>query len=67
MEVDLPHSNGLRVDHLGERGKVVAAGTVQLHSWKWWCLQKIHMDAGMARGATLYDASGAVVASAIFI
>ena len=68
MNVDLPHSNGPVVCELHlANGEVVAAGTVQLHDGSGVFSQKIHMDAGMARGATLYDASGAVVASAIFI
>jgi hypothetical protein len=48
-------------------GEVVAAGTVQLHDGSGEFSQSINMDAGMARGATLYDSSGVVVASAIFI
>jgi hypothetical protein len=68
MDVNLPHSNGPVVCQLHlANGDVVAAGTVQLHDGSGEFSQNIPMDAGMARGATLYDASGAVVASAIFI
>ena len=68
MNVDLPHSNGPVVCelHLAD-GQVVAAGTVQLHNGSGEFSQSIQMDAGKARGATLYDSSGVVVASAIFI
>jgi hypothetical protein len=68
MNVDLPDSNGPVVCELHlANGKVVAAGTVQLHDGNGEFSQSIHMDAGKARGATLYDSSGAVVASAIFV
>jgi hypothetical protein len=68
MNVDLPHSNGpVKCELHLANGEVVAAGTVQLHDGSGEFSQRIHMDAGMARGATLYDPSGAVVASAIFI
>jgi len=68
MNVDLPHSNGTVVCELHlANGDVVAAGTVQLHNGSGVFSQSIHMDAGKARGATLYDPSGDVVASAIFI
>lgn len=68
MNVNVPHFNGSVVCelHLGN-GEVVAAGTVQLHDGSGVFSQSIPMDAGKARGATLYDPSGAVVASAIFI
>jgi hypothetical protein len=48
-------------------GQIVAAGTVHLHDGSGVFSQSIQMDAGRVRGATLYDSSGAVVASAIFI
>jgi len=68
MNVDLPHSNGtVKCELHLANGEVVAAGTVQLHDGSGVFSQSIHMDAGEARGATLYDSSGAVVASAIFI
>jgi hypothetical protein len=68
MNVDLPHSNGpVKCELHLANGEVVAAGTVQLHDGSGEFSQSIHMDAGNARGATLYDPSGAVVASAIFI
>jgi hypothetical protein len=68
MNVDLPHSNGpVKCELHLANGEVVAAGTVQLHDGNGEFSQSIHMDAGKARGATLYDPSGAVVASAIFI
>jgi hypothetical protein len=68
MNVDLPHSNGaVKCELHLANGEVVAAGTVQLHDGSGEFSQSIHMDAGEARGATLYDPSGAVVASAIFI
>jgi hypothetical protein len=68
MNVDLPHSNGpVKCELHLANGEVVAAGTVQLHDGSGQFSQSIHMDAGNARGATLYSPSGAVVASAIFI
>jgi hypothetical protein len=68
MKVDLPHSDGpVRCELHLANGEVVAAGTVQLHDGSGEFSQSIHMDAGKARGATLYDPSGVVVASAIFI
>jgi hypothetical protein len=68
MNVDLPHSNGpVKCELHLANGEVVAAGTVQLHDGSGEFSQSIHMDAGKARGATLYDPSGVVVASAIFI
>jgi hypothetical protein len=68
MNVDVPHSDGPVVCELHlANGEVVAAGTVQLHDGSGVFSQSIHMDAGKVRGATLYDPSGAVVASAIFI
>jgi hypothetical protein len=68
MNVELPHSNGpVKCELHLANGEVVAAGTVQLRDGSGEFSQSIHMDAGMARGATLYDPSGAVVASAIFI
>jgi hypothetical protein len=68
MSVDLPHSNGpVKCELHLANGEVVAAGTVQLHDGSGEFSQSIHMDAGKARGATLYDPSGVVVASAIFI
>jgi hypothetical protein len=68
MNVDLPNSNGpVRCELHLANGEVVAAGTVQLHDGSGEFSQSIHMDAGRARGATLYDPSGVVVASAIFI
>ena len=68
MNVDLPDSNGpVKCELHLANGEVVAAGTVQLHDGSGEFSQSIHMDAGRARGATLYDSSGVVVASAIFI
>ncbi len=68
MNVDVPHSNGtVRCELHLANGAVVAAGTVQLHDGSGAFSQSIQMDAGKVRGATLYDSSGAVVASAIFI
>src|SRR6185437_359102 len=68
MNVSLPHSNGIVTCELHlANGDVVAAGTVQLHDGGGVFSQGIRMDAGKVRGATLYDPSGAVVASAIFI
>ena len=68
MNVDLPHSDGpVKCELHLANGEVVAAGTVQLHDGSGEFSQSIHMDAGKARGATLYDPSGVVVASAIFI
>jgi hypothetical protein len=68
MNLDLPHTNGpIKCELHLANGEVVAAGTVQLHDGTGEFSQSIHMDAGKARGATLYDPSGAVVASAIFI
>jgi hypothetical protein len=68
MNVDLPHANGpVKCELHLANGEVVAAGTVQLHDGSGEFSQSIHMDAGKARGATLYGPSGVVVASAIFI
>jgi hypothetical protein len=68
MNVDLPHSNGtVKCELHLSNGEVVAAGTVQLHDGSGEFSQSIHMDAGKAQGATLYDSSGVAVASAIFI
>ncbi len=68
MNVDVPNSNGsVKCELHLANGDVVAAGTVQLHDGSGVFSQSIQMDAGKARGATLYDSSGAVVASAIFI
>jgi hypothetical protein len=68
MNVDVPHSNGTVMCELHlANGDVVAAGTVQLHDGSGVLSKSIQMDAGRVRGATLYDSSGVVVASAIFI
>ena len=68
MNVDLPHSNGPVTCELHlANGEVVAAGTVRLHDGSGEFSQSIHMDGRRAQGATLYDPSGEVVASAIFI
>jgi hypothetical protein len=68
MNVDVPHSSGtVKCELHLANGDVVAAGTVQLHDGSGVFSQSIQMDAGKVRGATLYDSSGAVVASAIFI
>lgn len=68
MNVDVPHSNGtVKCELHLANGEIVAAGTVQLHNGSGQLSKNIGMDAGNARGATLYDASGVVVASAIFI
>jgi hypothetical protein len=67
MNVDVPNSNG-SVEcelHLAN-GEVVAAGTVQLHNGSGELSKSIQMDAGQVHGATLYDPSGAVVATARF-
>jgi hypothetical protein len=68
MNVDIPHSNGSVVCELHlANGEVVAAGTVQLHDGSGEFSRSIPMNAERVRGATLYDSSGGVVASAIFI
>jgi hypothetical protein len=68
MNVDVPHSNGtVKCELHLANGEIVAAGTVQLHNGSGQLSKNIGMDAGNARGATLYDSSGVVVASAIFI
>ena len=68
MNVDVPHSDGSVMCELHlANGEVVAAGTVQLHDGSGEFSRSIPMDAGKVRGATLYDSSGDVVASAIFI
>jgi hypothetical protein len=68
MKVNLPQSIGtVKCELHLANGEVVAAGTVQLHDGSGELSKSIDMDAGNARGATLYDPSGAEVASAIFI
>jgi hypothetical protein len=68
MNVDVPRSNGtVKCELHLANGQVVAAGTVQLHDGNGVLSKNFGMDAGKVRGATLYDSSGAVVASAIFI
>jgi hypothetical protein len=68
MNVDDAHSDGtVKCELHLANGDVVAAGTVQLHNGSGTFSQNISMDAGKVRGATLYDSSGAVVASAIFL
>ena len=68
MNVDVPQANGtVKCELHLANGDVVAAGTVQLHDGSGVFSQSIPMDAGKVRGATLYDSSGAAVASAIFI
>ena len=68
MNVDVPHSNGtVKCELHLANGEVVAAGTVQLHDGSGVFSRNIPMDAGRVRGATLYDSSGVVLASAIFI
>jgi hypothetical protein len=68
MNVDVPQANGtVKCELHLANGEVVAAGTVQLHDGSGVFSQSIPMDAGKVRGATLYDSSGAAVASAIFI
>jgi hypothetical protein len=68
MNLDVAHADGaVRCELHLANGDVVAAGTVQLHDGSGTFSQEISMDAGKARGATLYDSSGAVVASAIFL
>jgi hypothetical protein len=68
MNVDVAHSDGpVKCELHLANGEVVAAGTVQLHNGSGVFSQSIPMDAGKVRGATLYDSSGVVVASAIFI
>lgn len=67
MNVDVPNSNGTVECELHlANGEVVAAGTVQLHDGSGELSKSIEMDAGQVRGATLFDPSGAVVASATF-
>jgi hypothetical protein len=67
MNVDAPHSDGaVKCElHLAD-GTVVAAGTVQLHHGSGEFSKSIEMDTGQVRGATLFDSSGAVLASATF-
>jgi hypothetical protein len=68
MNVNVPHSSNGTVEcelHLAN-GEVVAAGTVSLHDGSGELSKSIHMDAGQVQGATLFDPSGAVVASATF-
>jgi hypothetical protein len=68
MNVDVPQANGtVKCELHLANGDVVAAGNVQLHDGSGVFSQSIPMDAGKVRGATLYDSSGAAVASAIFI
>ena len=68
MNLDVAHANGtVKCELHLANGDVVAAGTVQLHDGSGVFSQSIPMDAGRVRGATLYDSSGAVVASAVFI
>jgi hypothetical protein len=68
MNVDVDHSDGpVKCELHLANGDVVAAGTVQLHNGSGVLAKTIPMHAGAVRGATLYDASGVVVASAIFI
>jgi hypothetical protein len=68
MNVNVPRSDGTVTCELHlANGQVVAAGTVQLHGGNGQLSKNIGMDAGKVQGATLYDSSGAVVASAIFI
>jgi hypothetical protein len=67
MNVHVPNSNGTVECELHlANGEVVAAGTVQLHGGSGELSKSIEMDAGQVRGATLFDPSGAVVASATF-
>jgi hypothetical protein len=67
MNVDVAHSNGaVKCElHLAD-GTVVAAGTVQLQDGSGQFSKSIQMDTAQVRGATLFDPSGAVVASATF-
>jgi hypothetical protein len=68
MNVDVPRSNEtVKCELHLANGEVVAAGTVQLHNGTGQLSKSIQMDAGMVRGATLSDSSGAVVASATFV
>jgi len=68
MNVNVPRSDGTVTCELHlANGQVVAAGTVQLHGGNGQLSKNIGMDTGKVQGATLYDSSGAVVASAIFI
>lgn len=67
MNVNVGSSNGT-VDcelHMAN-GEVVAAGTVQLHDGSGSLSKSIDMDARGVKGATLFDPSGAVLASATF-
>lgn len=67
MNVDAGTSNGTVECELHlANGDVVAAGTVQLHDGSGELSKSIEMDTGQVRGATLFDSSGAVVASATF-
>jgi hypothetical protein len=68
MNVDVPQSPGTVMCELHlTNGEVVAAGSLQLHDGSGDFSRSIQMDTGRVRGATLYDSSGAVVGSAIFI
>jgi hypothetical protein len=67
MSVDVPNSTGTVECELHlANGEVVAAGTVQLHGGSGELSKSIEMEAGQVRGATLFDPSGAVLASASF-
>jgi hypothetical protein len=68
MNVDVRQSNGaVKCELHLTNGKVVAAGAVQLRDGSGVLFRSIQMNTGGVRGATLYDSSGAEVASAIFI
>lgn len=68
MKVDLRQSSGpVKCELHLNNGKVVAAGAVQLRDGSGVFSKGIQVDTVGVRGATLYDSSGAVVASAIFI
>ena len=67
MNVDVPNSIGsVKCELHLANGEVVAAGTVQLHNGNGELSKSIQMDAGQVHGATLFDPSGAVVATASF-
>jgi hypothetical protein len=67
MNVDVPHSNKtVKCELHLANGQLVASGTVQLHHGSGEFSKSIQTDIGKVRGATLYDSSGAVVASAVF-
>ena len=68
ITVDVQQSSGpVKCELHLTNGKVVAAGAVHLRNGSGVLFRSIQMNTGGVRGATLYDSSGAEVASAIFI